>query len=252
MVGTAAVGERSGTSSAARAVGAPGVRAGARQFEPAPRRQLRVVLDEDREPASVRLRYATERSAPHGGRHGRPACPARRFEHHHEVFMRDERSPARGLRGKPSRSPTSPSGSDSLWRTPTSSAGPTASGRPADHADQPRRRRPPPAARFGHLEREWGTSDAALREARTTTSRSGRPAGRLGGGHGHGAGRPRDGGIAGNLGIRSDHRARHTRKPDEPPLTGTAAAVVRISPGGSRERARRSPRSGPASATSPT
>ena len=37
------------------------------------------------------------RALPTEGRHGRPACPARRFEHHHEVFMRDERSPARGL-----------------------------------------------------------------------------------------------------------------------------------------------------------
>ena len=101
-----------------------------------------------------------------------------------------------------------------------------------DHADRLRR------ARFGHLEREWGTADTAFREARTTDVAV-REARRALGGTAM-ATEPDDpemAAIARNLGIRSHHRARPTRKPDEPPLTGTAAAIVRIWSTTSRERA---------------
>jgi hypothetical protein len=96
----------------------------------------------------------------------------------------------------------------------------------------------PPECRFGHLERQWGTVDTAFREARTTDVAVGEARRALGGTTmATDPDDPEMAAIARNLGIRSHHRARPTRKPDEPPLTGTAAAVVRDWPGASRERA---------------
>ena len=152
-----------------------GVRAGARRVRAGrPRRRPCVVLDEDREPASVRLHYATEPSAPHGGppRWARlPRSPVRtssRGVHARRALTRPRPTAGNRHDRRPRRQARTHSGGH-LRGLP----GPRRPGRPADHADQPRRRRPPPAGalrpprtRVGHLRHgvARGPHDRRLRQ----------------------------------------------------------------------------------------